>query len=106
MRKLISKLLSPARFIIHLVKRLATPLNIILYLIVVAIFFSPSAAGFIVYLVNGSKVAFTVATAYIAFWAGPFTPAIPIQLAITFALARPWNALFRYIRYRRDVRWL
>ena len=48
----------------------------------------------------------TWATTYILFWAGPFTPAISIQLAITFAIARPLRRLINHIVERRKIRWL
>lgn len=57
-------------------------------------------------LCGASPAHITWATAYVAFWAGPFTPAIPLQLALTFVIARPLRRLINYIKYRRAIKWL
>lgn len=103
MYKLLCKFL---RFIKRLLKELKDPLNIIVYAIVLLLFFSPSIIGYLMVLLGANPANVAWATAYMLFWAGPFTPAIPIQLAITFAIARPLRRLINYIKYRRNVRWL
>lgn len=92
------------RFIRKLLKELKDPLNIILYPFVVLLFFSPSIVGYLLSFANPWHL--TWATAYILFWAGPMTPAIPLQLVLTFAIARPFRRLINYIKYRRNIRWL
>ena len=103
MRKLLSRLWT---FVKHILHELKDPLNIIVYFFVLAIFFSPTIVGYIMVLFGANPAHVTWATAYMLFWAGPFTPAIPIQLAITFAIARPLRRLINYIQYRRKIRWL
>lgn len=101
--KLFNKL---KRFIKWLLKELKDPLNIIVYIVVVILFFSPAIIGYIIVCCGANPANITWATAYILFWAGPFTPAIPIQLAITFAIARPLRRLINHIVERRKMRWL
>ena len=94
------------KFLRSILRELKDPLNIIVYLVVLTLFFSPTIIGYIMVLCGASPAHTAWATAYALFWAGPFTPAIPIQLAITFAVARPLRRLLNYIKYRRQVRWL
>lgn len=103
MRKILSKLRTLFKRIFC---ELKDPLNIVVYLIVVVIFFSPTIVGYIMVLCGANPAHVAWATAYVLFWAGPFTPAIPIQLVITFAIARPLRRLINYIKYRRKIRWL
>lgn len=93
-------------FLRNLIKELKDPLNIIVYLFVVLLFFSPTIIGYLMVLCGCPATHVAWATAYMLFWAGPFTPAIPIQLVITFAIARPLRRLVDHIKYRRKVRWV
>lgn len=93
-------------FLCRLLRELKDPLNIIVYLFVVLLFFSPTIIGYLMVLCGCPAAHVAWATAYMLFWAGPFTPAIPIQLAITFAIARPLRRLINHIKYKRKIRWL
>lgn len=64
----------------------------IFVLIAEAIFWSPCiVTGLLALMVN--KWYWTVFTAICVFWAGPFTPAVPLQLALALALKKLWHKL-------------
>lgn len=57
-----------------------------------AIFWSPCIiTGLMALLINPWY--WTVFGAICAFWAGPFTPAVPLQLALAIALKKLWKKL-------------
>ena len=93
------------KFLKRLLIELKDPLNIIVYLIVLTLFFSPCIIGYLYTIITSKPQGAAIATAYWLFWAGPFTPAMPIQFAITFAIARPLRRLIRYIQ-RHSTKWL
>ena len=73
--------------------------NLIIYLIVLTIFFLPCILAFI----WPSKTLIAIAVAYFAFWAGPITPAMPIQFAITFGIRTLLNGLFPRMKNRHPI---
>ena len=60
----------------------------ILFCIVVAIMYSPVWCGYLLYFLFHWGACFVAASAYLAFWAGPFTPFFPLCIAITLFLKR------------------
>lgn len=98
------------RKFVHFVRRviheLKDPVNITIYLAVVTIFFSPCIIGYTLTLVTHRPRGAIIATAYWLFWAGPFTPAMPIQFAITFALSKPVHTLIRRHQRKHGAKWL
>ena len=73
--------------------------NLVIYLFVLIIFFLPCILAFI----WPSKTLIGIAVAYFAFWAGPITPAMPIQFAITFGIRALLNKLFPNMKNRRPI---
>ena len=73
--------------------------NVIIYLFVLIVFFMPCILAFI----WPSKTLTAIAVAYFAFWAGPITPAMPIQFAITFAIRALLNKMFPRLKTRRPI---
>ena len=73
--------------------------NVIIYLFVLIIFFLPCVLAFIM----PSKKLIAIAVAYAAFWAGPITPAMPIQFAITFGIRTLLNKMFPRLKNRRPI---
>ena len=73
--------------------------NLIIYLIVLTVFFLPCILAFI----WPNKALIAIAIAYFAFWAGPITPAMPIQFAITFGIRALLNKLFPKMKIRRPI---
>lgn len=73
--------------------------NLIIYLFVLIVFFLPCILAFI----WPSKTLIAIAVAYFAFWAGPITPAMPIQFAITFGIRTLLNKLFPKMKNRRPI---
>ena len=59
-----------------------------LFAIVVVLMYAPVWLGYILYFVFKSKWAMGVASAYLLFWAGPFTPYFPLCIAITLSLKK------------------
>lgn len=62
--------------------------TLVLLLIVVVIMYTPVWGGYLLHILFGIKWGSVVATAYLAFWAGPFTPYFPLCIAITFGIKR------------------
>lgn len=62
--------------------------TLVLLIIVVVLMYTPVWGGYLLHLIFGVKWGSAVATAYLAFWAGPFTPYFPLCITITFALKR------------------
>lgn len=50
--------------------------------------YTPVWGGYLLHLIFGIKWGSVVATAYLAFWAGPFTPYFPLCIAITFGIKK------------------
>lgn len=73
--------------------------NVIIYLFVLIVFFLPCILAFI----WPSKTLVAIAVAYFAFWAGPITPAMPIQFAITFGIRTLLNKMFPRLKTRRPI---
>ena len=64
-----------------------------------AIFWSPCIAGAILGAVVNSWY-YTICGVYAAFWAGPFTPAIPLQIGLAYGLKKMAEGI-RKLRHRK-----
>ena len=73
--------------------------NVIIYLFVLLVFFLPCVLAFFI----PSKTMIVFAVAYAAFWAGPITPAMPIQFAMTFGIRAILNKMFPKLKTRRPI---
>ncbi len=62
--------------------------TLVLFGIVVVLMYTPVWLGYILYFVFKSKWAMGIASAYLVFWAGPFTPYFPLCIAITFGIKK------------------
>lgn len=62
--------------------------TLVLLIIVVVLMYTPVWGGYLLHILFGVKWGSVVATAYLAFWAGPFTPYFPLCIAITFGIKR------------------
>lgn len=60
----------------------------VILLIVMAVFYSPVWIGYGLYFLFGFTWCLAVATGWILFWAGPFTPFFPICLALALGIKR------------------
>ena len=60
--------------------------TLLLLLLVITVAYSPAWGGYFLYELFGWKWASVVASACLAFWAGPFTPFFPICIGITLAI--------------------
>lgn len=83
MRKLRDKLI---RFLKWIKKECGNKETIILFAVVVVVMYAPVWGGYLLYAVFGWKWCFGLASAYLALWAGPFTPFFPLCVAITLFL--------------------
>lgn len=86
--------------------QLKDPVNIAIYVTVVVAFFSPCIVGYAYTLITHRARGAAIATAYWLFWAGPFTPAMPIQFGITFALSKPVHKLIKHYKRKHGAKWL
>lgn len=82
-------------FLKNLVKKLANPLNIIIFIIVLVVMYSPTWVGYLIYFISKNPYHLIYANAYALFWAGPFTPFFPLCLAITFGIRKIWDRIFK-----------
>ena len=57
--------------------------TVILFALVVAVMYCPVWGGYLLYAIFRWKWCFAMASAYLVFWAGPFTPFFPVCVAIT-----------------------
>jgi len=73
--------------------------TIVLFLLVVAVLYTPAWGGLLLYALTRSELYLAAATSWALFWAGPFTPFFPLCLAITAALRR---LNLRYIRRKKE----
>lgn len=62
--------------------------TLLLLIIVVVVMYTPVWGGYLLHLIFGVKWGSVIATAYLAFWAGPFTPYFPLCIAITFGIKK------------------
>lgn len=60
--------------------------NWIVFSVVYLTMTAPTWIGWLLYFITGNTWHLTYSVAYMAFWALPFTPLIPLCLAITFAV--------------------
>lgn len=77
-----------AKILLWLKNELGDRRTILLYLIVLAIMYSPVLVGYPLYFLLGWKWCLIMASSYLLFWAGPFTPFIPVCLVITLFLKK------------------
>lgn len=93
-------------FVKDVLTQLKDPVNIVIYLLVLVAFFSPCIIGYAYTLITHRARGAAIATAYWLFWAGPFTPAMPIQFGITFALSKPVHKLIKHHQRKHGAKWL
>ena len=66
--------------------------TVLLLLAVAAFVYSPVWVGYLLHLLFDWHWALVMATAVLVFWVGPFTPFIPICVALTLAIKK-WHEL-------------
>lgn len=74
--------------------------TLVLFIIVVIVMYTPVWSGYLLYFLFKSKWAMGVASTYLVFWAGPFTPYFPLCIAITLGIKK----LFDKFKSKRDKR--
>lgn len=62
--------------------------TLVVFAIVWVFIMSPFFIGYILFLITNNGWHLTYANGWILFWAGPFTPTIPLCLTITFAIKK------------------
>ena len=70
--------------------------TVILFALIVAVMYCPVWGGYLLYAIFRWELCFAVASAYLVFWAGPFTPFFPCCIAITLFLKKIMK------RYRKN----
>ncbi|MCD8371892.1 MAG: hypothetical protein LUD27_01155 [Clostridia bacterium] len=83
------------RFIQWIFDQLKDRLSIAIFIFVLIVMYSPCWLCMLLYSIFGFPTLLAVSTAYMAFWAGPFTPFFPMCFAITFALRKLLGKLFK-----------
>ena len=73
-----------------------------LLMVVITIVYSPVWLGYILLWVFGWNWAGIVATAMLAFWAGPFSPFFVICISITFGIKRLFEKKGKFCKARPD----
>ena len=82
------------KFLIYIWQECKDKKTIALLLCVMFVMYMPVWGGYLVHALFGWDWGLVVASAYLVFWAGPFTPFIPLCIAITLSLKRlirKWN---------------
>ena len=67
--------------------------TLVLFLVVVFVMYAPVWGGYLLHLLFKIKWGSVVATTYLAFWAGPFTPYFPLCIAITLGIKKLFEKL-------------
>lgn len=62
--------------------------NWLIFAAVYAVMTSPTWAGWLLFLITGNPWHLTYSSAYMAFWTLPFTPLIPLCIAITLGIRK------------------
>ena len=62
--------------------------NWLIFAAVYAVMTAPTWAGWLLFLVTGDPWHLTYSSAYMAFWALPFTPLIPLCIVITMGIRK------------------
>lgn len=67
--------------------------TVAILLVVITIVYSPAWGGYLLYWIFGFKWCLPVATAWLAFWAGPMTPFFPLCIGIALGIKKLLNKL-------------
>lgn len=62
--------------------------TVVIFAVVVVVMYTPVWGGYLCHALFGKKWFSVLATTYLAFWAGPFTPYFPLCIAITLGIKR------------------
>ena len=62
--------------------------NWLIFAAVYAVMTAPTWAGWLLFLLTGNPWHLTYSSAYMAFWALPFTPLIPLCIAVTLGIRK------------------
>ncbi len=62
--------------------------TLVIFIIVWFFLMIPVWVGYILFFITKNKWHLTYATGWIIFWAGPFTPTIPLCIGITFVIKK------------------
>ena len=65
--------------------------TVALLIAVCAVVYAPVWVGYLLHLIFGWHWAGGMATAVLAFWAGPFTPFFPICIGLTLSIKKWWE---------------
>ena len=68
--------------------------NWLIFAAVYAVMTSPTWVGWLLYFITGNPWHLTYSSAYMAFWALPLTPLIPLCIAITLGIRRLLRRFF------------
>jgi len=73
--------------------QLKDPLNLIIFFIVWLVFFSPWWGGYLLYFITKNPWHLSYSSAWLAFWALPFTPALGFIILITIGIRKIINLI-------------
>ena len=62
--------------------------TLVVFIIVYCVVMSPVIVGYTLYFVTKNEWHLTYASVWLLFWFGPFTPLIPLCIAITFGVKK------------------
>ena len=69
--------------------------TLILLLGVIIVMYSPAWGGYLLYAAFGWTWCSAIASAYLLFWAGPFTPFFPMCIGITLSIKKAMQVKLR-----------
>lgn len=67
-----------------LIQKLKDPLNILIFIVVFTLFYTPVWLGLLMFLLTDNPVHLSYMGGWITFWSLPFTPALAIIFILTF----------------------
>lgn len=82
-------------FLKRILKELKDWKNIVLFLLYYMINVSPVIVGYLLFFLTKNKWHLTYANLCIAFWAGPFTPLIPLCIVLAIGTRRVLSKLHK-----------
>lgn len=69
--------------------------TVVLLVVVAIVMYSPAIVGWVLFFIFGWNWGWITATAYTAFWLGPFSPFFAICIAITLSIKRLMQVIAR-----------
>lgn len=85
-----------------LIKQLKDKKNIVIFIIVFLVLSSEVWIPYLLAIITGNKWWWGIGSACWAFWLAPFTPFLPLCIAITFGVRKIFDKIQKYKQTKQD----